>query len=85
MVTINIAAALVLITIMALLNVAWCSKCMVKKKGLNDIFKKFEMSGAKHLRVGEEGIDAYEKDNLRERLEEKQALLAADASRQSQS
>lgn len=37
---------------------------MQKKVDLNDIMKKFDSWDSQHLRIGEKGIDDYDKNNL---------------------
>lgn len=67
----NIGAVLLVLGVVALVNLRWCTKCMKKKVDLNDIVKKFQGSDAQHLRIGEKGIDNFDKNNLQGRIEEK--------------
>lgn len=60
----NLGAVLLVIGVILLVNLRWCTKCMQKKVDLNDIMKKFDSWDSQHLRIGEKGIDDYDKNNL---------------------
>lgn len=79
----NYIACITLFAVLALLQVRWCTKCMGKKVKTNEIIKKFEGTGARHLQAGEDGLDGTDRENLEEIIEEQKALLAMDESKQS--
>jgi predicted membrane protein len=71
----NIAFVLLAAVVFIILKFRFCSKLMKKPVKPNEILKKFDKDGAKHLRLNEEEL--MDKEQFLQDIEEKRALLEA--------